>query len=44
MRQIAFLLVAVATLGSIIAYMVPASGQATQNSAPLRDQHSVRIP
>jgi cytochrome P460 len=34
MRQIAFLLVAVATLGSIIAYMVPASGQATQNSAP----------
>jgi Cytochrome P460 len=34
MRQIAFLLVAVATLGNIIAYMVPASGQATQNSAP----------
>jgi hypothetical protein len=34
MRQIAFLLVAVATLGSVIAYMVPASGQATQNSAP----------
>jgi hypothetical protein len=34
MRQVAFLLVAVATLGSVIAHMVPASGQATQNSAP----------
>jgi hypothetical protein len=35
MRPIAFLLVAVATLASVIAYMVPASGQATQNSAPV---------
>ncbi len=35
MRRIAFLLVAVATLASVIAYMVPASGQATQNSAPV---------
>ncbi len=30
-----FLLVAVATLASVIAYMVPASGQAAQNSAPV---------
>jgi hypothetical protein len=35
MRQIAFLLLAVATLASVIAYMVPASGQAAQNSAPV---------
>ncbi len=35
MRRIAFLLVAVATLASVIAYMVPASGQAAQNSAPV---------
>jgi hypothetical protein len=34
MKRIAFLMVAVATLASIIAYMVPASGQAAQNSAP----------
>lgn len=34
MRQIVFLLVAVATLASVIAYMNPASGQAAQNSAP----------
>jgi len=35
MRRIAFLLVAVATLASVIAYMVPASGQEAQNSAPV---------
>jgi hypothetical protein len=35
MRRIAFLLVAVASLASVIAYMVPASGQAAQNSAPV---------
>ena len=35
MRRIAFLLVAVATLASVIAYMVPASGQADENSAPV---------
>lgn len=35
MRQIAFLLVAVATLASAIAYMVPASGQEAQNSGPV---------
>jgi hypothetical protein len=35
MRRIAFLLVAVATLASAIAYMVPASGQEAQNSAPV---------
>ncbi|HUJ30845.1 MAG TPA: cytochrome P460 family protein [Candidatus Acidoferrum sp.] len=35
MRRIAFLLVAVATLTSIIAYMVPAFGQANENSAPV---------
>jgi len=35
MRRIAFLLVAVATLASVIAYMVPASGQEGQNSAPV---------
>ena len=34
MRRIAFLLVAVATLASVIAYMVHASGQAHENSAP----------
>ncbi len=34
MRRIAFLLVAVATLASVIAYLVPASGQEAQNSAP----------
>lgn len=34
MRRIAFLMVAVATLASVSAYMVPASGQAAQNSAP----------
>ena len=35
MRRIAFLLVAVASLASVIAYMVPASGQAAQNAAPV---------
>jgi hypothetical protein len=35
MRRIAFLLVAVATLASVMAYMIPASGQETQNSAPV---------
>jgi hypothetical protein len=35
MRPIAFLLVAVATLASFIAYMVPASGEEAQNSAPV---------
>jgi len=35
MRRIAFLLVAMATLASVIAYMVPASGQEGQNSAPV---------
>jgi hypothetical protein len=35
MRRIAFLLVALASLASVIAYMVPASGQAAQNSAPV---------
>ena len=35
MSRIAFLLVAVATMASVIAYMVPASGQAAQNSAPV---------
>jgi hypothetical protein len=35
MRRIASLLVAVATLASFVAYMVPASGQAAQNSAPV---------
>lgn len=35
MRRIAFLLVAVAMLASVIAYLVPASGQAAQNSAPV---------
>ncbi len=35
MRRITFLLVAVATLASIIAYMVPAFGQADKNSAPI---------
>jgi hypothetical protein len=34
MRRIVFWLVAVATLACVIAYMVPASGQAAQNSAP----------
>jgi hypothetical protein len=34
-RPIAFLLVAVATLASVIAYMGPASGQEAQNSAPV---------
>jgi Cytochrome P460 len=35
MRRIAFLLVAVATLASVLAYKVPASGQAPQNTAPV---------
>ena len=35
MRRIAFLLVAVATLASFIAYMVTATGQEAQNSAPV---------
>jgi hypothetical protein len=35
MRRIAFLLVAVATLASVIAYMSPAIGQADANSAPV---------
>ena len=35
MRRIAFLLVAVATLAGVIAYMVPAFGQADKNSAPI---------
>ena len=35
MKRIAFLMVAIATLASVIAYMVPASGQAAQNSAPV---------
>ena len=35
MRRIAFLLVAVASLASVIAYMVLVSGQAAQNSAPV---------
>jgi hypothetical protein len=35
MKRIAFLLVAVATLSSVIAYMVRASGQAAQNSIPV---------
>ena len=35
MRRIAFLLVAVASLASVIAYMVPASGRDVQNSAPV---------
>jgi hypothetical protein len=34
MRQIALLLVAVASLASVIACMVPASGQAAENSGP----------
>jgi Cytochrome P460 len=34
MKRIAFLMVAVATLASVVAYMVPASGQADQNSTP----------
>jgi Cytochrome P460 len=33
MKRIAFLLVAVATLACVITYMVPASGQAVQDSA-----------
>jgi hypothetical protein len=35
MRRTTFLLVAVATLSSIFAYTVPASGQADKNSAPI---------
>jgi hypothetical protein len=35
MKRIAFLLVVVATLASVIAYMVPAFGQADNNSAPI---------
>jgi Cytochrome P460 len=35
MRRIAFWLVAVATLASVIAYLVPAIGQADANSAPV---------
>jgi len=35
MKRIVFLLVAVAALVSVIAYMVPASGQEAQNSAPV---------
>jgi hypothetical protein len=35
MRRIAFLFLAMATLACVIAYMVPASGQATKNSAPV---------
>ena len=34
MRRIAFLLVAVATLASVFTYIVHASGQAHENSAP----------
>jgi hypothetical protein len=35
MKRIAFLLVAVATLASVIAYRFPAFGQSTENSAPV---------
>ena len=35
MKRISFLLVAVATLASVIAYMVPAFGQADEKSAPV---------
>jgi hypothetical protein len=35
MRRIGFLLIAVAALASAIAYVVPAHGQADQNSAPV---------
>ena len=35
MKRIAFVLVAVATLASVIAYMVPAFGQADEKSAPV---------
>ena len=35
MKRITFLLLAVATLAGAIAYMVPASGQEAQNSAPV---------
>ncbi len=35
MRWIAFLLVSVAALATVIAYMVPAFGQADENSAPV---------
>ncbi len=35
MKRIGFLLLAVATMASVIAYMVPASGQADENSAPV---------
>src|SRR5271154_1365269 len=35
MKRTAFLLVAVAALASVIAYMVPAFGQADENSAPV---------
>ena len=35
MKRISFVLVAVATLASVIAYMVPAFGQADEKSAPV---------
>ena len=35
MKRLSFLLVAVATLASVIAYMVPAFGQADEKSAPV---------
>ena len=35
MRQIAFLLVAVAAVAGVVAYMAPASGQADEEAAPI---------
>src|SRR5262245_31335072 len=41
MRRIAYLLVAVAALGSVVAYMAPASGQADREAAPI---FGIKIP
>jgi hypothetical protein len=35
MRRVTFVLVAVAAMASVIAYMIPAAGQEVQNSAPV---------